>query len=77
MGKCAQNNTQIQITLSKKSVELMDGAIGVLNKQVNTSKGERLVTRSIFIENILKAVFVGALEMSVKVEKAKGEKKDA
>lgn len=77
MGKCADNKAFVAITLDKEVIKTMDGAIKILNKQVDPSKGEKPVTRSQFIENMLKAVFVGALEMQVKVEKQKGGKKDA
>lgn len=77
MGKYAYNRSPIQITLENDVIKAMDGAIEVLNKQVDPSKGEKHVTRSMFIENVLKAVFVGALDMKIKVEKQKGGKKDA
>ena len=79
MGKCAFNKTCVQIIIDKEVVKAMDGAIETLNGQIDTSKGEKRITRSIFIENCLKAVFIEAVQMKVEIEKAnkKGEKRDA
>lgn len=76
MGKCSKDKKTFQITLHKETIKVLDGAIDALNKEINPEK-EKHVTRSIFIENMLQAVFVGALQVQHKIEKRKGGKKDA
>ena len=49
MGKCAYNNVIIQVTLDKEVVKTLDGVIDVLNKEIDTSKGEKKFTRSMVI----------------------------
>ena len=71
MGKCAYKNIVIQVTLDKEVVKTLDGVIEVLNKEVDTSKGEKKFTRSMIIQDCLINLFeVGA---KMKIEKTEKE----
>lgn len=71
MGKCAYKNIVIQVTLDKEVVKTLDGVIEVLNKEVDTSKGEKKFTRSMVIQDCLINLFeVGA---KMKIEKTEKE----
>lgn len=71
MGKCAYNNVIIQVTLDKEVVKTLDGVIDVLNKEIDTSKGEKKFTRSMVIQDCLINLFeVGA---KIKIDKDKKE----
>ena len=77
MSKVAEGKKALQIRIDAECVKHMDGALEVLNREIDASKGEKKVTRSIFIENCIKLVILGAIDMKVKVEKSKGGKRDA
>ena len=69
MGKCDFKNVIIQVTLDKEVVKTLDGVIDVLNKEIDTSKGEKKITRSKIIQDTLINLFeVGA---QFKIEKTK------
>ena len=71
MGKCAYKNIVIQVTLDKEVVKTLDGVIEVLNKEVDTTKGEKKFTRSMVIQDCLINLFeVGA---KIKIEKTEKE----
>lgn len=71
MGKCAYKNIVIQVTLDKEVVKTLDSVIEVLNKEVDTTKGEKKFTRSMVIQDCLINLFeVGA---KMKIEKTEKE----
>lgn len=76
MGKPAYKNAIIQITLDKEIIKAMDGVIEAGNKLVDTSKGEKKITRSKFISDCIVLMFNVAPKFKIEKSK-KGEKKDA
>lgn len=75
MGKCSKDKMFVCITLDKEIVKTLDGVLGVLNKEVDTSKGEKKFTRSMLIQDCLINLFeVGA---KLKIEKTKAKEKEA
>ena len=71
MGKCAFKNVIIQVTLDKDVVKTLDGVIDVLNKEVDTSKGEKKFTRSMVIQDCLINLFEAGAKF--KIEKTEQE----
>lgn len=71
MGKCAFKNVIIQVTLDKEVVKTLDGVLDVLNKEIDTSKGEKKITRSKVIQDCLINLFEAGAKF--KIEKTKQE----
>ena len=70
MGKVAITNMIIQITLSKETVEVLDRVKDILNEQIDSSKGEKKITRSKIINDALWLLFTEGGKIKINKEEA-------
>lgn len=77
MGKCNKNSQFLTITLHKKIVHSMDKCIEALNKEIDTTKGEKYFTRSMFIASALCLMFQEGAQLKVEAKAEKEDNKNA
>lgn len=75
MGKCKSYKKSICITMDKDVLEVVDKSIDVLNSKKNEK--DPVVTRSMFIQNILVHFMKDVHAEATEILEQKGEKNNA